>query len=184
MDKTDKIDKIDKTEKKDKKELLWGRKDRKNKKDRKDKKDKSDGKVKKLDYTMQFPILKDEAENLARQILLEVYQALKEKGYNPLNQLVGYLLSGEPAYITSHRNVRSLIRKVERDELIEELVRSYIIQAEEDALNAAEPDADESDDIDDDTDDNKDDDKKDNDGDDDDDNNVNDDPDDDIDDDK
>ena len=61
-----------------------------------------------------------------RDSILEVYQALKEKGYNPLNQMVGYLLSGEPAYITSHKNVRSLIKKVERDELIEELVRSYI----------------------------------------------------------
>lgn len=62
----------------------------------------------------------------AREILRQVYQALKEKGYNPINQLVGYLLSGDPAYITSHGNARSLIRRLERDELLEELVRSYL----------------------------------------------------------
>lgn len=81
----------------------------------------------KMEHTVSFPIKKEEeGVNEARRIILEVYQALKEKGYNPLNQMVGYLLSGEPAYITSHKNVRSLIKKVERDELIEELVRSYI----------------------------------------------------------
>lgn len=83
-----------------------------------------------FEHTVSFPFKKEESENEARRIILEVYQALKEKGYNPLNQMVGYLLSGEPAYITSHRNVRSLIKKVERDELIEELVRSYIQKAE------------------------------------------------------
>jgi len=65
-------------------------------------------------------------ENKAREILLEVYDALKEKGYNPINQLVGYLLSGDPAYITNHNNARSLIRKLERDELLEELVKKYL----------------------------------------------------------
>ncbi|MCL2337581.1 MAG: IreB family regulatory phosphoprotein [Firmicutes bacterium] len=65
-------------------------------------------------------------ENKAREILLEVYDALKEKGYNPINQLVGYLLSGDPAYITSYNNARSLIRKLERDELLEELVKKYL----------------------------------------------------------
>ncbi len=80
----------------------------------------------KMEHTVSFPIKKEEGVNEAQRIILEVYQALKEKGYNPLNQLVGYLLSGEPAYITSHKNVRSLIKKVERDELIEELVRSYV----------------------------------------------------------
>ncbi len=64
----------------------------------------------------------------ARDILEAVYQALKEKGYNPINQIVGYLLSGDPAYITSHANARSLVRKMERDELLEELVRSYLEQ--------------------------------------------------------
>ncbi len=85
----------------------------------------------KMEHTVQFPYKKEELDNEARRILLEVYRALKEKGYNPLNQLVGYLLSGEPAYITSHRNVRSLIKKLERDELIEELVRHYISHVEE-----------------------------------------------------
>lgn len=85
----------------------------------------------KMEHTVQFSYKKEELDNEARRILLEVYRALKEKGYNPLNQLVGYLLSGEPAYITSHRNVRSLIKKLERDELIEELVRHYISHVEE-----------------------------------------------------
>jgi uncharacterized protein (UPF0297 family) len=62
----------------------------------------------------------------ARDILTQVYRALKEKGYNPINQIVGYLLSGDPAYITSHNNARSLVRKMERDELLEELVRYYL----------------------------------------------------------
>ena len=64
--------------------------------------------------------------NEARNIILTVYEALEEKGYNPINQLVGYLLSGDPTYITSHRNARALIRKLERDEILEELVRAYV----------------------------------------------------------
>ncbi|NLF79705.1 MAG: IreB family regulatory phosphoprotein [Clostridia bacterium] len=60
------------------------------------------------------------------EVLRTVYAALKEKGYNPINQLVGYLISGDPAYITSYKQARSLIRKVERDDLIEELVSSYL----------------------------------------------------------
>lgn len=83
-----------------------------------------------VDNTVRFSPLKEEKENEAQRILLLVYEALKEKGYNPLNQMVGYLLSGEPAYITSHSNARSLIKKVERDELMEELVRNYIYHAE------------------------------------------------------
>ncbi|MGI6097062.1 MAG: IreB family regulatory phosphoprotein [Dethiobacteria bacterium] len=79
---------------------------------------------------MRFQIKGDEEESV-RKIFFEVYKALKEKGYNPLNQIVGYLLSGDPAYITSHRNARSLIRRIERDELLEALVRSYLRQAEE-----------------------------------------------------
>lgn len=55
-----------------------------------------------------------------------MYEALQEKGYDPINQLAGYILSGDPAYITSHNNARGLIRKLERDELVEELVRSYL----------------------------------------------------------
>lgn len=59
-------------------------------------------------------------------ILREVHEALKEKGYDPIIQIVGYLLSGDPAYITSHRGARTLIRQLERDELLEELVRRYL----------------------------------------------------------
>ncbi|MBP2634161.1 MAG: hypothetical protein H6Q72_68 [Firmicutes bacterium] len=75
--------------------------------------------------TMMFKVNNDET-NAAEVILTTVYQSLKEKGYNPINQLVGYLLSGDPTYITSHNNARSLIRKLERDEIIEELVRAYL----------------------------------------------------------
>ena len=59
-------------------------------------------------------------------ILEQVYLALKEKGYNPVNQMVGYIMSGDPTYITSHNNARSLIMKVERDELVEEVIRYFI----------------------------------------------------------
>ncbi len=62
----------------------------------------------------------------ASEVLEKVYDALAEKGYNPVNQIVGYIMSGDPTYITSHKNARSLIMKVERDELIEETVRYYI----------------------------------------------------------
>ncbi len=61
-----------------------------------------------------------------KEILTEVYVALTEKGYNPVNQIVGYIMSGDPTYITSHKNARSLIMKVERDELVEELFTEYI----------------------------------------------------------
>ncbi len=77
------------------------------------------------DHTVMFKMKAEEVVSV-REILLAVYQALKERGYNPINQLVGYLLSGDPAYITSHNNARSLIRRVERDELLEELVKSYL----------------------------------------------------------
>ncbi|MDW8156751.1 MAG: IreB family regulatory phosphoprotein [Armatimonadota bacterium] len=60
------------------------------------------------------------------EILLEVYRALQERGYSPKDQLVGYLISGDPTYITSYRGARSLIRKVERDRILEELVRFYV----------------------------------------------------------
>jgi uncharacterized protein (UPF0297 family) len=83
------------------------------------------------DKTVLFRVDAEESENKAQKILLAVYGALKEKGYNPLNQLVGYLLSGDPAYITNHMNARSLIRQAERDELLEELVGSYLQHAEE-----------------------------------------------------
>ncbi|MEG0688509.1 MAG: IreB family regulatory phosphoprotein [Hungatella sp.] len=60
------------------------------------------------------------------QVLEQVYAALTEKGYNPVNQIVGYIMSGDPTYITSHKNARSLIMKVERDEILEELLSAYI----------------------------------------------------------
>ncbi|MEW6032595.1 MAG: IreB family regulatory phosphoprotein [Bacillota bacterium] len=75
--------------------------------------------------TRMFRVGPDEVPK-ARDVLLQVYEALQEKGYNPIYQIVGYLLSGDPAYITSHKTARSLIRKLERDELLEELVRSYL----------------------------------------------------------
>ena len=59
-------------------------------------------------------------------VILRVYQALVERGYNPVNQIVGYIMSGDPTYITSHNNARSLIMKVERDEILEELMRNYV----------------------------------------------------------
>ena len=62
----------------------------------------------------------------AKDILEIVYKALSEKGYNPVNQIVGYIMSGDPTYITSHRNARSLIMKLERDELVEEMLTAYI----------------------------------------------------------
>ena len=62
----------------------------------------------------------------AKDILEIVYKALSEKGYNPVNQIVGYIMSGDPAYITSHNGARSLIMKMERDELVEEMLKTYI----------------------------------------------------------
>ncbi len=84
--------------------------------------------------TVLFRVDAEEVDNKARAVLVNVYEALKERGYNPLNQLVGYLLSGDPAYITSHRNARSLIRQVERDELLEEMVGTYLDLAEKNKL--------------------------------------------------
>ena len=60
------------------------------------------------------------------EVILRVYQALVERGYNPVNQIVGYIMSGDPTYITSHNNARRLIMKVERDEILEELMRNYV----------------------------------------------------------
>lgn len=79
-----------------------------------------------IDHTMKFNIKQDDVKVKPKDVLLQVYSALEEKGYNPTNQIVGYLLSGDPAYIPRHNNARTLIRKLERDELIEELVRSYL----------------------------------------------------------
>ena len=78
-----------------------------------------------MENTMYFKVNKEDELN-PHDVLLTVYQALEEKGYNSINQLVGYLISGDPAYITSHNQARSLIRRVERDDLIEELVVNYL----------------------------------------------------------
>jgi len=79
-----------------------------------------------MDHTMKFDVKSEDVETQPKEVLLEVYEALIEKGYNPINQMVGYLLSGDPAYIPRHNNARTLIRRVERDELIEELVKSHL----------------------------------------------------------
>ncbi len=75
--------------------------------------------------TMQFRLRPDEPTR-AERVLLLAYEALTEKGYNPIHQISGYLISGDPAYITSYKDARDAIRRVERDELIEELVRFYL----------------------------------------------------------
>lgn len=74
----------------------------------------------------QFFSVKKEPELQVKDVLEIVFCALSEKGYNPVNQIVGYIMSGDPTYITSHNNARSMIMKVERDELVEEVLRSYI----------------------------------------------------------
>ena len=74
----------------------------------------------------QFFKVDVEPETGVKVVLREVYEALTEKGYNPVNQIVGYIMSGDPTYITSHKNARSLIMKVERDELVEEMLKEYI----------------------------------------------------------
>ena len=74
----------------------------------------------------QFFKVEKEPELAVKEVVQIVYHALTEKGYNPINQIVGYIMSGDPTYITSHRNARSLIMKVERDELVEELLTKYI----------------------------------------------------------
>lgn len=74
---------------------------------------------------MQFDVAKNR-EVLTKTILNEVYNSLKEKGYNPINQLVGYLISGDPTYITNYNGARALVRKLERDEILEEVIKSYL----------------------------------------------------------
>ncbi len=78
-----------------------------------------------FDKTMSFNFEKEKNAK-AKETLKEVYEALVEKGYNPINQLVGYILSGDPTYITSYKDARNKIRKIERDELLEKMVRNYI----------------------------------------------------------
>lgn len=79
-----------------------------------------------MDKTMKFNVKAEDQPEANEDTLLAVYDALVEKEYNPINQIVGYLLSGDPAYIPRHNNARNLIRKKERDEIIEALVRFYL----------------------------------------------------------
>ena len=82
-----------------------------------------------LDGTKKFNV-KDDADVEMKRILTTVYDALREKGYNPISQIVGYILSEDPTYITNYHNARSLIRKIDRDELLQELVRQYLADGE------------------------------------------------------
>ena len=77
--------------------------------------------------TLKFTVASDDKENM-RKILRDVYEALTEKGYNPINQIVGYLLTEDPTYITNYNNARSRICKIDRDELMQELVRCYLFE--------------------------------------------------------
>ena len=79
-----------------------------------------------ISNTQYFKAVQDEKKMQVSQVLHDVYEALKEKGYKPINQTVGYIMSGDPTYITSHKSARSLIMKVERDEILEELMENYI----------------------------------------------------------
>lgn len=79
--------------------------------------------------TVKFTVPSDDKENM-RRILRNVYEALTEKGYNPVNQIVGYLLTEDPTYITNYNNARSLICKIDRDELMQVLVREYLFEKE------------------------------------------------------
>ena len=76
--------------------------------------------------TLLFDSLSKTEQRTPRQILEEVYTALEERGYNPIDQIVGYLLSGDPSYITSHNNARNIIRQIDRDDLAEEIVRNFL----------------------------------------------------------
>lgn len=78
-----------------------------------------------LEKTMVFSI-KNSRDETVKAVLMTVYKALEEKGYNPINQMVGYILSEDPTYITTHNNARSLIRKIDRDDLLEILLKSYL----------------------------------------------------------
>ena len=79
------------------------------------------------DFTRKFNLATEKDAEI-HQILLTVYRALEEKGYNPINQIVGYILSEDPTYITNHNHARTLIRKIDRDELLQVLVRKYLGQ--------------------------------------------------------
>ncbi|MBQ6264206.1 MAG: IreB family regulatory phosphoprotein [Clostridia bacterium] len=77
------------------------------------------------DKTIKFSI-RDESEREMKRTLVEIYNALNEKGYNSINQIVGYILSEDPTYITTHNNARSLIRRIDRDELLQAMLKSYL----------------------------------------------------------
>jgi uncharacterized protein (UPF0297 family) len=77
-------------------------------------------------YSTQYFNVDNDPEMKVKNVLELVYNAMTEKGYNPVNQIVGYIISGDPTYITSHKNARSMIMKVERDEIVEELLKEYI----------------------------------------------------------
>lgn len=79
----------------------------------------------KINETMKFQAQKDTVSS-AKEIILSVFESLEEKGYDPINQIIGYILSGDPTYITSHNDARSMICKIERDELLEEVLRAYL----------------------------------------------------------
>ena len=78
-----------------------------------------------INNTQYFKVQKDQVIEV-KDVIARVYEALTEKGYNPVNQIVGYVMSGDPTYITSHKGARSMIMKVERDELVEEMLKAYI----------------------------------------------------------
>ena len=78
-----------------------------------------------LDFTRKFSLNQDRGDEI-KAILTSVYNSLQEKGYNPINQIVGYILSEDPTYITNYNNARSLIRRLNRDELLQELVKKYL----------------------------------------------------------
>ena len=80
-----------------------------------------------MDYTRKFSLSYEKDQEI-KDILTSVYNSLQEKGYNPINQIVGYILSEDPTYITNHNNARTLIRKIDRDELLQVLVRRYLGQ--------------------------------------------------------
>lgn len=84
-----------------------------------------------FDKTMKFSVQEESMEEDVKHVMLHVHDALEEKGYNAVNQIVGYLLSGDPAYIPRHQDARNLIRKLERDEILEELVKFYIRNTKE-----------------------------------------------------
>jgi len=85
-----------------------------------------------IDKTMKFSFPDESFDQDIKETLFTIHEALKEKGYNPINQIVGYLLSGDPAYIPRYKDARNLIRKIERDEVIEELVTFYLQEMQKD----------------------------------------------------